>query len=78
MHGITDITWGKCTHFRKLSEEDSQLKGCVGDEVTQQTGHVKSEIFNAHSIDMNQNMLHACSGCDVQKEAYFVLRWNIE
>ena len=27
---------------------------------------------------MNQNMLHACSGFNVQKEAYFVLRWNTD
>ena len=53
MHKITDITWGKCTHFRKQAVEDAQLKGCVPDEVTQQTGHVKSDFFNAYCTDTN-------------------------
>ena len=58
--------------------EDSQLKVCVVHEVTQRTGHLKGSFFNAHSTDMSQNMLHACSDFNVKKEAYFVLRWNIE
>ena len=64
--------------FQKQAVEDSQLKVCVVDEVTQQTGHVKISFFNACSTDMNQNMLHSCSVFIVKKEAYFVLRWNIE
>ena len=26
---------------------------------------------------MNQNMLHVCSSFIVQKEAYFLIRWNV-
>ena len=75
---ITHIVWEKCTHFRKQAIEDSQLKGCVLDKVTQQTGHVKSSFSNACCNDMNQNMLHVCSGFNIQKEDYFVLLWNID
>ena len=64
---ITDITWVKYTHFRKQTAEDLKLKGCVVDEVTQQMGHAKITLFNACNTDMNQKMLHACSGFDVQK-----------
>lgn len=73
----TNVSWAKSTHMHKQGVEDSQINGCVPDEVTQQTGHIKSSFFNAYCTDMNQNMLHGSSGFNVQKEANIVLRWNI-
>ena len=77
MRKVTDVSRAKCTHMRKQGVEDDQTNGCVPDEVTQQTGHIKSSFFNAYCTVMNQNMLHASSGFDAQKEAYVVMRWNV-
>ena len=44
---ITDVTWGKCSHFRKQAVEDSQLNCCVVGEVTQQMGYAKV-TFSTH------------------------------
>ena len=41
-------------------------------------GNVKISFFNACCTHMNQKMLHACAGFNVQTKAYFVLRWNTD
>ena len=74
MHEATDISWAKCTHTRKQGAEDAQTNGCVLDEVTQQTGHIKSSFFNVCCTDVNQNMLRASSGFNAQKEAHVAKR----
>ena len=78
IHENTNTTWAKCTHFRKKGIEDVQLNGCIPEEVTQQTGHVESSLFNAHCTHMNQSMLHASGGFNAQKEACIALRQNID
>ena len=58
--------------------EDAQLNGYSPEVVVQQRGNIKSPFSNACRADMNQITLHACSDFSAQKEAYVVLRWNID
>ena len=77
MYQATDASWAKNTRMRKQGVKEAQINGCVPDEVTQQTGHIKKSFSNACCTYMDQNMLHASSGFNVQKDVYDVLRYNI-
>ena len=75
MHKATGTPWVK--RARKKGVEDTQMSGCVPDEVAQQNKHAKSSFFNACCTGMNQNTFYVSSGFSMQKEARAVLRWNI-
>jgi hypothetical protein len=78
LYKFLDISWAKCTHFRRQAIDDAQVNKASAANVSCQTGHAATgNMETFYALDSPPEVLHALSGF-TQDDPYFCERWLID